>query len=406
VTASGDRPLHVLYVGTLPPHQGGSALTSFQILAGLAGLRHRIEAIAPITEEALSGGDPMADAGPGIEVSRFVLPYLDISPDTPPSEDYRRSERSQIEDLVAAAVARRRPDVFFIGRESFAEHGAPLARRHSLPSVLRLAGATTLGIVNGSYPAELADRLLNRFRAVDVAVTAAHHMRRTLGELGVPGVKVIPNPVDLDRFLPRNDGSEVRKRLDIPADAIVVAHVSNLKPLKRALDLVDAARLAARRDDRLVFLVVGDGPCREEVERTSDELGLSGRFRFTGWVGYEHVPDLIAAADAVVMPSAGESQARVYLETQASGRTLIASDIPAAREVVEDGRTGLLYPVGDAGALADRILAAAADPALRARIGRGAHSSAASHSLSAVVPAYSELLRSLVRRVPTGAMPR
>jgi glycosyltransferase involved in cell wall biosynthesis len=396
--ASAELPLRILYVGTLPPHQGGSALSGFQLLEGLAGLGHRIEAIAPITEDALRSGDPLAGGGHGIEVARFVLPYLDVSPDTPPSGDYRQLEGGRIAQLVADAAARDRPDVLFIGRESFAEHAAPLAQMHSLPSVMRLAGATTMGILNGSYPAPLAERLLERFRQVDVAVTSTRHIQRTLGRLGLPAIEVIRNPVDLERFRPTHGSPALRRELEIGDDAIVVAHLSNLKTLKRPLDIVSAADTASREDGRLVFLVVGDGPGRKELEQACRERGLAAKFRFPGWVDYERVPDFISCADIVAMPSAGEAQARVYLETQASARTLIASDIPAAREVIDDGKTGLLFRTGDVSHLAERVLEAARDPELRARIGRRARRRVAVHSLPRVVAAYSELLGSVVLR--------
>ena len=57
--APARRPPRVLYVGTLPPHQGGSALTNLQVVDGLAALGHRIDAIAPITENLLRAGDPL-----------------------------------------------------------------------------------------------------------------------------------------------------------------------------------------------------------------------------------------------------------------------------------------------------------------------------------------------------------
>ena len=107
------------------------------------------------------------------------------------------------------------------------------------------------------------------------------------------------------------------------------------------------------------------------------------------------MPALLSCADIVVMPSAGEAQARVYLETQASGRTLLASDIAAAREVVEDGRTGLLFRTGDANHLAERLLEAARDPRLRERIGQQARERVAGHSLPRVAARYSELFRGL-----------
>jgi glycosyltransferase involved in cell wall biosynthesis len=391
--APARRPPRVLYVGTLPPHQGGSALTNLQVVDGLAALGHRIDAIAPITENLLLAGDPLANCNNGLEVTRFVLPHLDTSPDTPQTDEYRRLEKGQIERLVTDAIHRFSPDVLFIGRESFAEHAVPLAKANSLPSVLRFAGSTTLGILNGSYPEPHATRVLECFRQVDVAVTSAQHMRAALVGLGLRRVDVIPNPVDMERFR-HAPGAALRRELEIDDNDVVVAHVSNLKALKRPLDFVDAAEIAFREDDRLIFLVVGDGHARAELERACGERGMARRFRFPGWVQYDRMPTFINAADVVVMPSAGEAQARVYLETQASERTLVASDIAAAREVIEDGETGLLFRTGDVSDLADRVLMAARDPELRRAIGREAQRRVSRHSLPRVVAAYSELLRS------------
>jgi glycosyltransferase involved in cell wall biosynthesis len=393
-------PLRILYIGTLPPHQGGSALTNFQVLAGLAALGHRIEAIAPITEDGLRRGDPFAPDDHGIEVRRFVLPYDVTSPDTPPDDAYRQLERSHIERLGSEAIARERPDLVFIGRESFADHAVPLARLHSLPSVLRFAGATTMGILNGTYPVPFAERLVERFCEVDLAVTSAQHMRSALSRLGLPSIEVIPNPVDLERFAGGPGSAALRRELEIGDDEPVVAHVSNLKALKRPLDLVAAAEIALDEDDRLVFVIVGDGHLREALEEECAARGIASRFRFSGWVPYERMPEFFGAADMVVMPSSGEAQARVYLETQASERVLIASDIPAAREVISDGETGLLFRTGDATQLAARILSVARDPELRLRIGRQARERVAAHSLPAVVAAYSQVLGSLARVGP------
>jgi glycosyltransferase involved in cell wall biosynthesis len=388
----------ILYVGTLPPHQGGSALTSFQVLEGLAGLGHEVRAIAPITAGA---ADPLTQ-GSGFEVHRFVMPYLDVSPDTSPPREYRRLEGAGIERHVTDAVARKRPDVLFIGRESFAPRAVPLAKAHSLPSVLRFAGATTIGIQNGSISPEHSRRLLECFRQVDVRVTSARHMKRILEQRRVPAVKLIPNPVDLERFRPTPGPPALRRELAIDENAVVIAHVSNLKPLKRAHDMVEAAQIALREDDRLFFLVVGDGPCRADLEQACRERDLTGRFRFVDWVEYDRIPDYIGCADIVVMPSAAEAQARAYLETQASGRTLLASDIPAAREVIDDGETGLLFRTADPSHLAARLLGAARDPELRARIGRRARQRAARHSLPGIVSAYSDLLASMTQGVHTG----
>jgi len=398
MTGAGARGLDLLYVGTLPPHEGGSAMVAAQVLPGLATMGHRIRAVAPITEVDLRSGDLFAERNGGIELNRFVVPYLDVSPDTPPSEEYRRRERRSIERHVTRSVELERPDVILIGRESFGPHVAPLARAHSIPSVLLIQGATTMGILNGSYPRQLAARLIERLGEADIAVTSARHMRRTLAELGVPDVAIVPNPVDLDRFRPLPDARTLRDELGISERDVVVAHVSNLKALKRPLDLVDAAQIALSQDDRLVFIVVGDGPCRSAVESACADRDILGAFRFPGWVDHADIPRFINAADIVVMPSAGEAQALVYLETQACARTLIASDIPAALEVVEHGQTGLLFRTGDVAHLTETILLAAREPALRARLGRNARRAVAAHALERIVAAYADLLESVAAR--------
>ena len=136
------------------------------------------------------------------------------------------------------------------------------------------------------------------------------------------------------------------------------------------------------------------------MEARCAQLGIAGRFRFPGWLRNDRMPEYYSICDAVVMPSESEGRAMVYLETLASGRLLIASDIPASREVVQDAVTGLLFPVASPEALAERILMAAADPALREAIGRQGRAAAEEHSLSAYGASIERTLMELVERGP------
>src|SRR5262249_40902370 len=154
--------------------------------------------------------------------------------------------------------------------------------------------------------------------------------------------------------------------LALQENDVVVAHVSNLKWLKRPLDITAAADTALRQNPRLLYLIVGDGPGRQPLEQACKERGIADRFRFVGWIEYERMPDYINLADIVVLPSEAEAQARVYLETQACARVILASDIPAAREVIVDGETGLLFRLGDADDLAAKILQGAGSAQARA----------------------------------------
>ena len=143
--------------------------------------------------------------------------------------------------------------------------------------------------------------------------------------------------------------------------------------------------------------MVGDGPLRAEVEEACRERGLAERFRFTGWIDYPRMPSYIRLADLVLMPSEWEVQALVYLETLACGRLLVASDIPAAREVITDGETGLLFRMGDVDDLTEKTLLAAGSPALRAVIAGKAREAVRAHSLDTVAVQFAALLEGVVR---------
>jgi glycosyltransferase involved in cell wall biosynthesis len=370
---------------------------SAAVFCELARRGHRIEAISPITSAALEHGDAFATAHPELTVTRFELPYLATGPDVPPAQEYRDHERGVIRELVERAVERRRPDIVIAGREAIVPQLQDLDCIGGLPRMLVIHGTTMFGIERGTYPRELAEPLLASMRGYDLIVTSGRHAAAAMAELGVPRVRVIPNPVDLERFHPAEPDAAMLSELAIPDGATVVLHASKLTEQKRPMDLLGAAERALPERERLVFVVAGDGRLREDVERDCDARGLSAQFRFPGWIQHERMPALLSVADMVAMPSAYECQALVYLETMACARPLIASDIPASREVIRNGVNGLLHPVGDEAELARQIVACATDPELGGQLAAEGIKTAAEHALPPVADAYELALTELAR---------
>ena len=306
-----------------------------------------------------------------MRVSRFAVSHYDITADIPATSAYRRGQRDAIRTLLPAMIAASPRTSCSSAARAFVVDVADIARAHAIPCLLRLPGSVICGLLRGTYSTGLARELLAAGRtrngsspppAISPSGPARWDGRRRL----------IPNAVDTERFAPRPKDPALLRQHGIPDTALVVAHLSNLKPIKQPLDVVASARAVLPQDPRLVYLIVGDGPARRPMEDACQQAGIQDRVRFTGWVDYPRVPDYINLADLVVMPSADEGLARVYLETQACGRVLLASDIPAAREVVVDGQTGLLFRAGDLADLTATTLRAAADAPLRAAIGRQA----------------------------------
>jgi glycosyltransferase involved in cell wall biosynthesis len=299
-------------------------------------------------------------------------------------------------------VARDRPDVILIGRESDVWQVPQMAKEHSLPCVLMMRGAI-LWILDGSFPRDLGQQLLAQARAADLVVACAEHMAEAVRKVGLQNVKTIPNGVDTRLFAPGPKPPGLMRDVGIRDDETVVLHVSALHPVKRPLDLVESAQLALREHARLVYVILGDSPWRPPVEEACKRLGLRDRVRFVGRVDPVNVPEYFRLADVVVMPSRSEGLARVYLETQASGRLLLASDIAAAREVIADGQTGLLFRMGDIEELAAKTVYAAGNPGLRAIIGRRARSWVESrHRLDSMISQYAATMAEVGHRSASG----
>lgn len=384
--------MKILAVSTLPPHRGGSAVSSALLLRGFAAAGHTVRVLAPIAADAAAAPDPFAAAHPEIAVTRFPVPFDEVAPNLPGAAEYRRIERERIGALLPELIARQRPDVVFMGRETFAWDVPDIAQRHGVPVVLRTAGAMTLGMLHGTLPEAEVEYLFGQYRKADLIICPARHLAARLEPFGFDNVRVIWNAVDAQHFAPREKDPQLARTLELAPGDVVVAHVSNLKSLKRPLDVIDAAELALRCNPRLVFVVVGQGPVGAAMQVACEEKGIADRFRFVGWIDHDRVADFLNLTDVVVMPAEDETQARVYLETQACGRVLLASDIAAAREVITDGETGVLFRKGEPADLASRLLHLAERPALRAAIGSQARARIAAHALPAIVAEYLDAL--------------
>lgn len=385
-------------VGPIPPHPGGGAISRLQLASGFAKAGNETCVVAPITTESFQCGDRTAACHPEIRVVRYPLRNFERHPFRPPPKEFEREERACIESLFPVLVSSFAPDLTVIGRESCVRYVPRLAEEHQLPSVLLVRGSPTHYIIDGKFPPTEAERVLREFRRVDGIIAVSRHLANGLRRLGFENVRYIRNGIDTRQFQPTRPSECVRKGMGIESDGIVVLVPANLHARKRPLDVVRSAEVALRRNPNFVYVMAGTGTERAEAERLCEEKGMTERFRFLGWVDYERMPELVNAADIVVMASDAEGMARSYLEAMACGRLLIASNIPPAREVVEDGVNGLLFRVGDYEHLAERTLEAAADPALREEIGRRARECVTGWTVESVVPQYLQEFESVVSR--------
>jgi N-acetyl-alpha-D-glucosaminyl L-malate synthase BshA len=199
-------------------------------------------------------------------------------------------------------------------------------------------------------------------------------------------IQVIPNFVSLEEFKP----PEKRRAGDR-----VLMHISNMRPVKRVLDIVHVfARVREKVPSRLVL--VGDGPDRDAAEREVAKLRLSGKVRFLGKI--EDVAQVLRTADVYLLPSQTESFGLSALEALATGVPVVGTRAGGLPEVVEHGVSGFLTEVGDIDGLAAATVELLSDDNRWAAASRAARDRAAQFATEHVVPLYEELYASVAGR--------
>jgi glycosyltransferase involved in cell wall biosynthesis len=182
---------------------------------------------------------------------------------------------------------------------------------------------------------------------------------------------MIYNGVDLDRVAESaGRAAAFRRRFSIPRERKVVLQVSWIIPEKGILDLLTAARIVTSRTTDAHFVIVGEGPFRQEYTRKAIELGLGEHVTWTGLLEDPFTAGAYDAADIVCQVSRWEEVfGWVIAEAMAYSRPVIATRVGGIPEVVADEEAGWLIGRGDVEELAKRVLILLEDPARRQTMG-------------------------------------
>jgi L-malate glycosyltransferase len=202
-------------------------------------------------------------------------------------------------------------------------------------------------------------------RHADAVTTVAQHMNAAVAELGIPieRIAAVPFGVDAEHFRPpsqpRARGAELR-----------LICTRNFGPIYDVSTLVTALQLALKTGISLKVDLVGAGPLREDLQAQIRAAHLEDLVTFHGHVSHEVLAGLLAGADIFVTPALSDGNNVSLNEAMACGCFPIATDIPANAQWVKDGQNGLLYPPGDAEALATCIARAVGDAPWREQVGQ------------------------------------
>ncbi|MBS1872123.1 MAG: N-acetyl-alpha-D-glucosaminyl L-malate synthase BshA [Acidobacteria bacterium] len=352
---------------TCYPTYGGSGIVATELGLELAMRGHEIHFISYANPIRLDPGLPRIHYHE-VEVSNYPLfqypPYC-----------------LALASHMAEVAERYHLDLLHVHYAIPHSTSASLARdilkpKRRLPFVTTLHGTdiTLVGTDRSYYPITKYS-----IEQSDGVTTISDYMRRrTIDVFHVANdIDVIGNFVNVSMYRPDPAARPERKRL---------MHVSNFREVKRPLDCV---RILAyvRREVDAELMMVGDGPLRGPCESLAWDLGVQDHVTFLG--KQDHVERLFPRAHILLMPSELEAFGLAALEAMACGLPPVATACGGVPELVADGVTGFLEPVGDVEAQARRVVQLLTDEALyRAMAQAARHDAVTRFSTDLIIPKY------------------
>ena len=376
-------PLVIVMVTSSYPRFPGDSVGTFMepIAKSVAARGHEVHVVAP--------WHPLVARGPAEDGVRFhffryaPVPSLNVF-------GYAAGMRADVRIRGAAYAAA--PLALLAGwraaRKVARAHRATLMHGHwvipggaiaaaaapSLPLVVSLHGSDVY-VAETLAPARAAARAV--FRRARAVTACSHDLARRALALGAASAAtaIVPYGVDVTRFHPDAALRAARRReLQLAGDATLVVSAGRLVRKKGFEYLIDAlATLPGEAG--VVLALAGDGDLKGELASRAAAAGVAGRVRFLGDQTQDAVAGWFAAADAIVVPSVKDDSGNVdglpnvVLEALASGTALVTTAAGGIGAVVEEGRTALVVPERDPGALARAIDALRRDPEARRRLG-------------------------------------
>jgi glycosyltransferase involved in cell wall biosynthesis len=378
--ARPGRVLHLVYV-SLPYRQAGYTVRTQSVATGQrqAGLD------AHVATRAGFPGSEGVHRAPKVEIVDGV-PYHRVAPDYVTTgrqdETLRKTARATVRLVEELRPAVIQPH----SNHLQAQVALALARPAGIPVVYEVRGFWEETWAAGR-PTDEDPYAADRFRlsreaetaailASDAVITLSETMRQEIIERGCPPerITIIPNAVELERFMPLPRDDALGASLGIEAGESVVGYVSSLSAYEGIPYLLEAAAKLRESGCRLRVLLVGDGEDRRAIEEAATRLGLDdGTLIMTGRVAHDDVPRYYSLIDVFVVPRTGDRVSRLVTpikpyEAMALERPVVVSDLPALREIVVPGETGMTFRAEDADDLARTLGVLLEDPALRQRL--------------------------------------
>ncbi|MGH3467760.1 MAG: glycosyltransferase family 4 protein, partial [Thermocrispum sp.] len=382
-----DRSVLSVLAQSLPMTSGGYATRSHGILTGLHGRGWDVRAVTRlgfpldwwrgIGERTVNRLDTVDE----IDYHRLYDDGVSQYPKHP-----LKTYTERFADGIAGVA--REHGASLIHSSSFYFNGlagARAARTLGVPFIYEMRGLEDLMKI--SRDAAFAETARYRFlteienaacRDADVVFVITEALRREMVDRGVPQerLKVLPNGVHVDRFAPRERDTELAAELGLTGKTII-GYAGGLVDYEGLDLLLEAAAALKQQRSGFHVLIIGDGHHEHVLRGLSDERGLGDVVTFTGRVPHAQIGRYISLFDVAPFPRLPLPVCELIspikpFESMAMGKAVVSSSVAALTEIVDDGKTGLVFQKGSAEAFAAVLGRLLDSPELRATLGKAA----------------------------------
>jgi glycosyltransferase involved in cell wall biosynthesis len=383
----------LLVTSSYLPIVGGSEIEAQRVSRALIGRGHHVQILCP-------GGPPMP------ALSRWTddcgIPVRTFGGSVP------ARIRGHVFALRVAwtllAESRRYDLIYFLMPGLQVALGTLAARLLRKPFMMKFSGSNEIRRLKNSPVGRVQLRFLDLWSGAIMVLNPG--MMVEAAECGLRASKLLwmPNPVDLEEFCPLapQARSALRARLHISEQSEVVLFVGRLAPEKELVSLVRGFATVAALRPLATLVLVGDGPCREEVQSAAGALAEDGRIRFTGAVASSAVHEWVQIADVFTLVSSLEGLPVSLIEAMATGLPVVVSDIPANRQLVDQGVEGMVVETRNEDAIGSALGALLDNSETRRHMGEAARARIGDRFSTVRVTVLYETLFARLLEAPSG----
>lgn len=231
----------------------------------------------------------------------------------------------------------------------------------------------------------------------DVIIALSGNLKNYVGSFDIKPRNLIKIPVaiELNAFEEFDEAKEKSNRRRRWKNKMIIGYVGRLECEKNLFTLLQAFEEIVKRRQNTFLFLVGEGSLKNQLKTYAETANVSKEVCFLGT--QHNIPNWLQMFDVFVLPSFTEGMPIALLEAMAAGKAIIASDIPAIREIVEDGKEAFLFNPYNPKQLKDAILKLYDDPKLRRRLGENAKKKAKRYDVNEVFPKILQAYREISR---------